>query len=142
MRVFSGLTQRLLEAETGDSSKVGAVAGEKRQIVAESNTGNQAVCHADGLPAAVQVPSQVGGSLGGRSIEGEDGQRVHEVSHRLATPPGIGSAEEFEAGDGGRPQAVGGDGAGDLLPDRVDAGEVVDQDVGVGENQRQFSLSF
>jgi len=66
------------------------------------------------------------------AIERYDGQRGDQLPHSLAAPPFPGAAQQFKAGDGGRLEPFGGSIGGRLPDDRLDAGQKIDQHIGVG----------
>lgn len=139
---MSGSTSGLFDPKTRHTSEKAAIAGQEGEIVVERDSGNQAVGHADGLPGAIEEPSNVGCTLGAISIQGQNRQRINKTANGFATTPFFSSAEEFETSDRGCPKPFRGDGTRNLRPNRLNSSQVVDENVGIRQDQRQSSRSF
>lgn len=94
------------QMQAWNSLEVSPISCEEREIVKQSNSGNQAIRHADRPARAIEVAPNLGGSLGRREIEGQDVQRVDELPEIVTALSFFRAAEQFETRYGRSPEPV------------------------------------
>jgi hypothetical protein len=90
---------------------------------------------------SVKMTTDLGGAHGGDEIEGNCRESLRKAPRGSASPAVIGSAEQFESGDNGGRQLVRRQQTFNLRSHRFNSDQIVDENIGVGENQRQLPLS-
>jgi hypothetical protein len=90
------------------------VPGQQRQIMGQSDSGNQAVAHADRLASPVELTSHVCRPLGSRAIERQNVQRIEQTPDGVTSLSFRGSTEKLGAAHSRRLEPLGVDVTRDL----------------------------
>ncbi len=85
-----------------NSLKVASIPGEQREVVDESDAGDQAIRHSDGLALPLKKATDKSRPLSRRAIKRQNADGLKQAQDRLASLSGAGSAEQFEARNRGR----------------------------------------
>jgi hypothetical protein len=93
----------LNESQARDPLEVISIASEQRQVMEQSSSGNEAICHTDGLTCAFQMTPNPRGSLSSRKIQRQDIDGLNQFPDLVATLSFVSTGQEFKAGDSRSP---------------------------------------
>jgi hypothetical protein len=124
-----------------DALEMSPVPRKQRQRVSQSNTGNQAVTHADLLPRAVKLAANICRVSGGSAVERQHDERLDQLADCMTAPIFTSTTQKLKTGHSRRLELICRDVFRNLILHRLDASKEINQDIRVRNNHRQLSRS-
>lgn len=133
----SGLDQ----FEVRDPLEMGSVPCKQGQPVSESDPRNQTVSHPDFLPRTVKHAANIRGVSGGSTIKRQHAHALKQLACSMATLVFTSSTQKLETAHSRGLKLVFADEFCDLILHGLDTVKEVNEDICVGDDQRQLSLN-
>jgi hypothetical protein len=124
-----------------DALEMSSVPRKQRQRMSQSNTGNQAVTHADLLPRTVKLAANICRVSGGNVVQRQHDERLDQLADCMTAPIFTSTTQKLKTAHSRRLELICRDVFRNLILHRLDTRKEIDQDIRVGNDHRQLSRS-
>ena len=118
-----------------------SVACKERLAVGQSNTGSQTVTYSDLLARTVKLAANVCRVSGASAVQRQHAKRLKQLADRMTALIFTSTTQKLKTAHSCCLELICVDVFRNFILNRLDASKEIDQDIRIGDNHRQLSLS-